>query len=124
MCELSERGKRILMKPDARGRGHLGQDIVVFEQHLVIRRFGRFVCVRKRGAVAAFRVVFIAGFELQQANGRHDQKIAEVRVAGAAKMRVRKAEYGLVVILVTGAVFVGVRVILAADVVRLLVGIR
>ena len=45
-------------------------------------------------------------------------------MSGAAKMRVRKADDLAVIILVASAVFIGVLVVLSADIIRLLVGVR
>ena len=44
-------------------------------------------------------------------------------MSGTAKMRVRKSKDSFVVILITGAVPVGCRIVFAANIVRLLVGV-
>src|SRR5688572_14635924 len=112
------------MHPYPRSRGHLGEDVVIVEADLVVRRLRLFVCVRERRAETGRRIILRTGFQLKLTGRRHDQKIAEVRVPGTAKMGVRKSDYRTVVVLITRTIFVRVLVIFPADVVWLLIGIR
>lgn len=80
--------KGVLMKPDTRRRRHFGNDARVLKQDLILPRLGDLVGMRKTGAKTALRIAFFTRCQLQGADGRHDQEIAQIRVPGAAKMRV------------------------------------
>ena len=111
------------MKSDTRRCGHFGKNVVIVKTDFVIRRLGRLIRMRKGGAETGRRICFRARLELQFADGRHDQEIAEIRMSCSAEMRVRESDDRAVVILIPGAVFVRLLVVLPADVVRLLVGV-
>ena len=77
--------------------------------------------MRKSGTKSAFRIVFVARLKLKLADCRHNQKIAQIRMSRAGKMRVRKSDNLFVVILITCAVFISFIIIFPADQIRLLV---
>ena len=120
---IVRRRERVLMKADARRRRHFGEDVVIVESDFVVGRFSRLVRMRECGTESGRRIALRAGFELKVANRRHYQKVAEIRMAGTAEMRVRKSDDRAVVVLVAGAVSVRFFVIFSADVVRLLIGV-
>src|SRR4051794_18423218 len=80
--------------------------------------------MRKWRSESAFWIPFLSGLELQISDSWHDQKIAQIRVSCPAKMRVRKADDLFVVVLVTGTIAIGFRIIFSTHQIRLLVGIR
>ena len=100
------------------GGGQLGPDAVVVEHHLVITRRCAFALVREARAVARFGVFGRAAFGAYLPHGRHQQDVAQVGVPRAAQMCVREADDRRVVVLVSGAVAVGLGLVLAVDVVR------
>ncbi len=71
--------------------------------------------MRERRSKSALRIILIARLELQLADDGHYQKITQIRVAGTAKMRVRKTDNRLIVILITGTVTIRFWIILSAD---------
>src|SRR5690606_17965624 len=73
---------------------------------------------------AALRIALCPRLKLKRPNRRHYQKIAEITVSRSAKMRVRETDYFLIVVLITGAIFVSILVVNSANIVRLLIGIR
>ena len=68
-------------------------------------------------AVTFLRLFRRSGHQLDLTGSGHEQDIAQVRVSGAAEMRMAEAHDGGVVVLVAGAVFIGARLIDAFDVV-------
>jgi hypothetical protein len=98
--------------PGAQGRRQLGMHTRVFKIDRVVAGMGLLTAVRKARAIARVRDCRVAWLELNRrikwAGERLDQKIAQVRVARARKMRCRETEDGRVLISVAGGPFVTV----------------
>ena len=110
-------GEGVLVEAYPFAGGHLGNDARGIEFYLVVVGFAYLVGVREIGAVTAAGFVGGAGVEFELADGGHHEEVAQVGVAGAAEMGVAKAADGMVVVLVAGAVFVNVGVVVAVEVV-------
>lgn len=98
--------------------------VVTIEMHTVITRRRFFVFVREGREPAAARFGGITGFGFKAAGLGHQQKIAQVGMAGAAEMRVTETIDGTIVVLVTGAVFVYIGIVFAVDEHRQHAGLR
>ena len=90
---------------------HLRGYVMICEVNLVISRPGHFGCMGKAGPIAAFRIGCNAWIELQGSLGRHDQKISQVGVTGTGEVRMTKAYDGFIAILITGTVFIYIRIV-------------
>src|SRR3546814_1110046 len=94
MCLLA-RGEAVAVDADARARGEFGTDAGISKCDGIIagaRLFGRMV---ETLAIARAGLLGIAGIELDAIDGaglRHDGDVAEVRMAGARKMRVAETD--------------------------------
>ena len=94
--------KRVAVHADALAGGQFGTYPVVGKGDRVVARLGLFVVMAEAREVAAAGMLDRTGFEMHLAGDRHDQHIAEIGVAGAGEVRVRKTEDGRIVVAVTG----------------------
>ena len=94
--------KGVAMYTDARCGGQLGADAVVFERHGVVAGMGFFTLVIQARAVAAVRLVDFTRVQTNVSADGLKQHIAQIRVARAGEVRVRKTEDGRVVVAIAG----------------------
>ena len=114
----------VAVHADTLGGGQFRLDAGVCQGDFIMPCTGGFGAVAEALAVAAVGILGSAGNELHFARAGHDEYVSEVRVARAAEVGVAEADYGAVVVLVAGAVFIGARLVFAFDVVGNHVGVR
>ena len=100
--------KAVAVHADPRGGGELGAHAVVIEGDGVIAGLRGLVVVAETRGVAAAGLVGIATLPFHLAADRHQQHVAEIRMAGAGEVGVREADDGAVVMPIAGRPAVGV----------------
>ena len=93
----------VAVQAGALGRGELDQHATVLERHGVEARYGHFVVMRERSAVAFAGVLPRAGDPLHRADVGDQQHVEKVGCAGAAEVCVAEAHQGGVCVVVAGA---------------------
>ncbi len=107
MCLLA-RGEAVAMDADARPRGEFGADAGISKGHGIIAGARPFGVVAEALAIARAGLFGIAGIQLHLSNLRHDEDVAEVRMARARKMRVAETLDRRVVVAVARGMIVAV----------------
>jgi hypothetical protein len=92
----------VAVQADALARGQFDVDVMVFQAHGVVAGFGLFLVVREARAVARERSLGVARLQLGLAAVRHQEHVAQVRVAATREVRVREAQDRAVAVVVAG----------------------
>lgn len=98
----------IAMHAHARAGGEFGADVAVFQGHCVIAGLRLFAGVVELRGIAAARLAGVPAFELDVAGLRHQQDVAQIRMPGTGKMRVREPDDGGVAMPIASRPAVGV----------------
>ncbi len=109
-------GEGVSVHSDPARGGEFRLDSGVLQSHLVVSGSGRLRVVAESLAISGIGIFRSSGNKLNLSGPGHDQDVAEIGMAGAAEMGVAEADYGLVVVLVAGAVFIGARLVFPLDV--------
>ena len=103
-------GERIFMDADPLRGGELRPDAVIVQHDFVVARRRFLGGVAEARAVALVGVVGTAGVQLQRAGSRHQQQVAQVRVACSAEVGMAETHDGGVLVTVSGTI--GIRALL------------
>ncbi|MNM93889.1 hypothetical protein D3C81_1062770 [compost metagenome] len=87
----------VAMHANTRARGEFGADVGVIQRDGVIAGLRTLGGMAETRGVTAQRLIRIAALQLQLAGGRHQQQVAQVRMTGAGKVRMREPDDGAVV---------------------------
>ena len=99
------------------GGGQFGLDAVIVECDGIIAGSGSFGFMAEAAAVALFRMISRAGIEVQGPGGGHQQDVPEVGMSRSAEMGVGKTYDGRIVITVTCAEGINLRLVFPCDIV-------
>ena len=109
---------RVCVAVDARARrGCQLRPDAVAQCHLVVARARLLRVVSEALPVAPVGILFRARVQQQRAHLRHDQDVAQVRVARAAQVRMAESHDGVVRMLVSGTIVIHLAHILPVDIV-------
>ncbi len=98
----------IAMHAHTRAGSEFGADVAVVQGHGVIAGLRLFAGVVELRGIAAARLAGIPAFEFDVASLRHQQDVAQIRMPGTGKMRVREPDDGGVAMPVAGRPAIGV----------------
>ena len=90
------RGVGIFVDSDSGGGGKPGLDAIIGQCDFIITGTGFFRVMAEAAPETAVGVVHGAGIELDRSDGRHNEYVSEVGMAGAAEMRVAESDNGRV----------------------------